>query len=176
MNEHYDPMSPFRALGKIILIVTVILAMVNFAFAAEADSVKTDNTELKTKIYQDVKSAVESIAESLKIGTEHVYEVLVAQQLVDSLTNIILYVFFMIVVICGTQLTAKLFAKGRATSEKYDESERWATFGVMSAVCTVIVIIIWLLHFAATINDTVTGFVNPEYGAIHQVIELITRK
>lgn len=116
---------------------------------------------LATRIYTDVKSALAQMGQALSVGAEHVYEVLVRQQVINSITNLIIY-SLVIIPICGI----KYFYK-RASEDKIQH--------IMACIISCAVTFGLTLYFFKTVNDTITGFFNPEYGAIKQIAEMIRK-
>lgn len=125
-------------------------------------SIQSDSTKVTfTQVYQDVKGALSAIGESLKTGSEHVYEVLVRQQVVNSITYSILILF-------GITITVILLGKAHKEKQTFEDSAfpGYLAFGVVIGVIT-------LIGICATMDNIVTGFVNPEYGAIQEIREFI---
>jgi hypothetical protein len=112
------------------------------------------------KIYDDAKGAVNSIAKSLKVGAEHVYEVLVKQQIVKSVTNSIIALMMVILLIIAFRFSGK---------------GDWVNGDIYAAYCIVFCVISGLMFMYTMFNikETVTGFINPEYGAIEKIFEVI---
>lgn len=131
-------------------------------------------------LYSDAKKVIGELAAALKVGAEHVYIVLVKQQVVHSITNLIGYIA------CGLGIFFLFRAMDRGLkrirkmnetiSYKYDKkdisSDTWAFIGCFGGI---ILSIVTTVFFFGTIQETVTGFVNPEYGAITHIIDLINQ-
>lgn len=115
-----------------------------------------------TKVYSDIKSGITALSSSLKVGSEHVYEVLVRQQLVESITSLIILILSLI----GFILSHKIFKKG--FKDDWDEDGLWLTF-IFICIPTAV----FFVYNVFTINSMITGFVNPEYGAIKEILEVI---
>lgn len=141
---------------KLLLLITMTIT---FQVVSANDSLKlTDSSQVTfSKIYSDVKAGIEGLAASLKVGATHVYEVLIRQQLVSSITYLIIYV----IGLWSTIYFCKVWHKND------EECETPLIIipiilGVLTAFC-----------FLFTIKSTVTGFINPEYGAILDIIEFV---
>ncbi len=133
------------------------------AASAVPDTVKTTFT----KVYEDIKEGLTGLASGLKVGVTHVYAVLVKQQVVRSVTYVILY---LILSITGIVLIRKSY---NILKENDSDTEGLGIFlGIAGGVVTVIVLIL----FTFTIDNTVTGFLNPEYGAIKEIISFVSDK
>lgn len=139
----------------------MFLLMFTITVAQANDSTAVVTTELtKETVYNDVKDVIKSLAENLKVGTEHVYGILVKQQLVRSITWLIIITFMTLGSIWGYKAANKLHDK--------DEEAAVPAFifwGVGTAVCLVVAII----H----LDVVVTGIINPEYGAITKIVSMI---
>jgi hypothetical protein len=112
------------------------------------------------KVYNDVKSGLSGLAAGLKVGVSHVYEILVKQQIVSAVTNTIGYV----IVITLIMISYRNFKK----------EEDWNDPGKSGMLCIITVIgafLIWV--FGCDIDAIITGFINPEYGAIKEIINFV---
>lgn len=115
-------------------------------------------------IYTDIKTNIGALASALKVGAEHVYYVLVKQQVVNS----IVWLIVAIIVIFGFRGMLKYTTWCR--ENKIDEDNVGHTFGLLFGwVFTVIAVGIVIFH----IDVIVTGFVNPEYGAIMDIVNFV---
>lgn len=121
-----------------------------------------DTSSTFKEVYRDFKGAIEGMAQSLKVGAAHVYEVLVRQQVVKSISLVIGIFSVMIVSI----FSARFFWN----KSKHD-GDFWPAFALAGVFPLVISVII----FVCSITDIVTGFVNPEYGAINEIMSHISR-
>ena len=145
-------------IARIMFIAALLLTVIGVGKAlaqASSDSIPKLTKEV---IYKDVKDVLKSLGETLKVGTEHVYEVLIRQQVVSSITWTIIY----LVGIWGF-ITCSRWAK-RILDETSKEGGYIAAY---------IYLFILLLLFLFTIETTVTGFVNPEYGAIEKIVNML---
>lgn len=116
-----------------------------------------------SKIYTDVKVGISALASSLKVGAEHVYGVLVKQQLVMAITYGLWLPF---AIILGFFLLNGY--KGLDAKNRFDEAGR-VFYIVFGSIITLVPIIIFMCH----IDIIVMGFVNPEYGAIKDIISIV---
>lgn len=132
------------------------------------DSIKIpipDSTKLTVgKVYTDVKAGIEGLAKGLKVGAEAVFAILVKQQIVYAITYCILLIAVIISWICYKKFW------------KYADENDWSEGHF-------IIVVVWtLINFAGTIavictiGDIVTGFINPQYGAIKDIFEFIKPK
>jgi hypothetical protein len=122
-------------------------------------------------IYNDLKGGVAAIAESLKIGAEHVFIVLVKQQVVNAIVYLVLALIGIILAFAAYRQWGliKYNAKGDLVEV------RPVVFTVIFGVLSFILLIITIFN----IDTIIMGFVNPEYGAIQDIIKFVrvsTRK
>ena len=158
------------AIGALLLLSTniygqtsTVVAAIDSAKQAVKDGVNTVDTSGNFKmIYTDIKTGISALASGLKVGAEHVYEVLIKQQLVDA----IVWLIFLIASILFLKTTIK-YAMKAIEKNKPSEGEALMTF--FGNLLAIILFIIGLFH----IDVIVTGFVNPEYGAIETIIDIV---
>ncbi len=169
---------------KKLLIVFMMLGFLAPAFAkvdsAKGVVTKVDTNSLTAKqVYNDLKSgtkdmskdiktALQSLGETLKVGSEHVYTVLVKQQIVWAIVYFLLLVFGIVALTLGykffgkTEFDGEDLKKGRVLD---------VIITVISFLGGLILVLIGIFH----IPDMVTGFVNPEYGAMNDIVDWIKK-
>jgi hypothetical protein len=115
-------------------------------------------------IYTDIKTNIGALASALKVGAEHVYYVLVKQQIVNSI------VWLIVAIIVGISFRGMIKYSKWCRDNKIDEDNVGYVFGLFFGwIFTVISIVIVIFH----IDVIVTGFVNPEYGAIMDIVNFV---
>lgn len=162
---------------KKIIFFTLTIFMVNMVQALSVDSVVTDIKQNTTEtintidtsstfkqIYSDVKSGITGLASALKVTAEHVYMVLVRQQLANS----ILYLFLLICSIICLTICYKQWDKIKMNRDGPEEAKP-----VIFTIITGAIGFILLLGFLFNIDTMVMGFINPEYGAIQEIIHFV---
>jgi hypothetical protein len=161
-------------------IFLLLLSIAYFLPSAQADTIEPVVEQLKAPpeisadlIYNDVKDLfkysgvkLDSIAtKAVRITgntIENLWDILVAQQLVKSLTNIFILILQIISFI-------GLFKFGKYIFKLLEESD-WETRGVVSAI--VIFATLFIIQLALTsytihhLGETITGLVNPRFGAL----------
>lgn len=132
-------------------------------FSLFADTTKQaipDSTKVTmVTIYNDAKEAMKGLGAALKVGSEHVYEILVKQQLVNSIV-------YTIILLLGLFMFIYAYNKYKA--------ENWKEGPGFSAIPGILGIILFLGGLSS-IDVIITGFVNPEYGALKEIMELIKK-
>jgi hypothetical protein len=112
-----------------------------------------------------------ALASSLKVGAEHVYEVLVRQQIVYAIV-------FLSLTIIGFILILNWIKKYKDDKEKWWDSCSHNGKGDVTGLgglrsIQIFVALVMIGIGIGTINSIMTGFINPEYGAIQDVIEMV---
>ncbi len=129
-----------------------------FLFTCLGANAQTDSTSVI--IYKDIKATISALGESLKVPAEHVYEVMVKQQIVYSVAYSILVII----------LFALTFIFFKISKSDYAEDMDFEGF---FAFCSIIAGVVGALTLIFVFEDIVTGFINPEYGAIKDILDFI---
>jgi len=171
-----------------------IIALLSFSSLLGFTQVKSDTTFHKLtesvlesipdssaltfkEVYTDIKSGLGALGSALKVGSEHVYEILVKQQIANSITSLSLIILSLILLSIMIKQACKNFVKheelGKDKDYWYIDDSRFAIFGVILSVISGILILIIIIGICHEFNDIITGFINPEYGAIKEILEVI---
>lgn len=123
------------------------------------------------QVVDNVSSKVVALAEALKVPAEKVFIVMVKQQFIIALSeSIVLGVFFIIFILSALTLLNK-------NSHEYnyykDEFRDFNARGYITLVFSVIFGIIFTVSLLTSSDAILTGFFNPEYGAIQNIIEMV---
>lgn len=147
---------------------------IDSAKVAVSETVTTIDTSSNFKLmYNDIKSTLATLATSLKVGAEHVYGVLIKQQIAISITNIFIYLLQIIILIIFIKIGLKLYNNHKKEHPHNDLIESTVGFtSITIFILTSILSIIFMVFILDSFSETITGFVNPEYGAIKEIIEL----
>ena len=127
-----------------------------------------DSSALTFKeVYADIKSGLSALGSALKIGSEHVYTVLVKQQIANSIVYTIIFIISLLAYFPLKSILMKAWDADKP-SNYHDRfgSILAVTFGVIGYVLLII-------YNINNINIIITGFINPEYGAIKEVLNII---
>lgn len=129
-------------------------------------SVKGVDTSSTFKaMYSDFKQGIVALASSLKVGAEHVYGVLVRQQVVYAIVYLVLSII-------GFILILNWIKKYKDDKEEWVGNEEPTGLGVIRII-QIVVAFIMIFIGIVNIDLIMTGFINPEYGAIQDVIEMV---
>lgn len=136
-------------------------------------------------MYNDVKSGIAGLANGLKVGAEHVYVVLVRQQVVKAISDLILVVILFILAYIFYVQARKTYAShliqcgykpdgsGKASFNiDLDDSAKGVTSVLLGIACAITVVAATTI-FCCSYEDIIGGFVNPEYGAMKDIIEFV---
>ena len=121
-----------------------------------------DTSGLYQSMYNDIKIGINGLADALKVGAEHVYVILVRQQVVNSIADTVIILFLMVLLFTFAK---PIYVWGIANTNKSDALSEVLAFAILAG--TVVMLGIWM----GDINNIVMGFVNPEYGALQEIME-----
>jgi uncharacterized membrane protein YcjF (UPF0283 family) len=138
----------------------ILLLFVNFTltiFAVEeVTKVSTEVNSIVDNVFDKTSEAVKELSQALKVPAEHVYSILVKQQLTRSyvwtfinsfllLACIVLWIFWI---------------------RDLENKEDWWGLPVTTSV-------IFIIIFISSVGTIATGFINPEYGAIREIMNIL---
>jgi len=164
---------------KLFLILSAVFCTL---IVSANDTIPIPDTSAVTfsKVYNDVKEGIAGLATSLKAPAEHVYEILVKQQVVNATTSLIFCVFMLL-------LGCILFYTGYRIYVNYNENYNrindykfghrrydmdegyWTIFLIVGGI----IFAVGLIGLTVESKSIITGFFNPEYGAIKDIISFI---
>jgi uncharacterized membrane protein (DUF485 family) len=163
---------------RFILLIILAIGLTSFVSAQQPVDTTTvsftevyrDATVASSTIYTDTKDAIKQIGAALKVGSEHVYAVLVRQQYVKAIIG--LFVLSLIIFLLY------MFIQYSANVKDWDDGEVYADKNKLSIVVAiasgVLSIILTIIFFAGEYpQDIIQGFINPEYGAMMDIVDMI---
>ena len=141
-----------------MLVVIISLA----AFAQDTPHIATPDSSNVTwsKVYNDVKGALVGLGSALKTSADHVYAVLIKQQLLNAI---------MWSVVGAIILVFLLVFRYNFKKADFDEFDRHGTLAMISGIISAILILFFMCH----LDTVIDGFFNPEYGALKDVMSFI---
>ena len=157
---------------KKLLFLLMCVTLVTASFAQKVDSVSTDTSQYVTnsdteklvdKYSAKIEATIVSLAQTLKTPAEHVYKILVKQQVVYAIEATVVQILLLIVLIILWYLYYQEAKKNQFDS--YKISGWLTTCCVFSCIFVILSVI--------CVSYMVSGFVNPEYGAIKDIAKLI---
>ncbi len=121
-----------------------------------------DSTKLTwLKVYEDTKEGIVTLAKALKVPAEHVYAVLVKQQVVKAVTAA---AWCLLLILIPTIFWKRLYNWAK---DRQDDSD--GTSWIAFALGAVAPIVIGIIALCIQMTDITTGIINPEYGAIQDI-------
>jgi len=128
-----------------------------------------DTSSLSKQIYGDVKQALVGFAAALKVGVEHVYIVLVKQQVVNAIIYSIPALLSILFIILAYVQWGKIVMEKDNYNSSQPKEARPVVFTGIFIFLTLFCFIIAATHF----DVIVMGFVNPEYGAMTDIMNFV---
>ncbi len=169
---------------KIISFLSILFVFC--VFNAKADTTSTELANIPdtskvtfSRVYNDVKAGMKGLGEALKVGAEHVYVVLVKQQVVKAIQ----YIIFGIIGLIFLLISLYVMKKARWGDNTYYFPEQWKSkeewqanqFNKYSVytIITGLITSIFLMNFIINLDTVVMGLYNPEYGAIKDILNFV---
>jgi hypothetical protein len=165
-----------------ISLIGLFISMASFG----SDPVDIDEKEVSPSkavevvnvVFDKTTEAVKSIADALKVPAEHVYSVLVKQQIIKATSFLVSSIIVLMLGIVIFTYTLRDYIKvNKAYCKKYEQDsfyydldDRWWILGI---VIGSILFCIGLIVLLGNSSEIITGFFNPEYGAIKTIIEAL---
>ena len=134
-----------------------------------------DTSKVSKQFYTDVKAGIAGLAAGLKVSAEKVWDILVKQQLVYSISCLI---FSLILGIISSTLINrgwKLWQKAKKEGESHYSVDFYEGIWCGMICLGTIILIVGIIFTAFNINPVITGFINPEYGAIKDIVEFVNK-
>jgi hypothetical protein len=114
---------------------------------------------LSSSFYDGAKSAISDLAKALEVPATHVYEVLIRQQFLKSMSYSVGFGLLLLVLIILTTLSIILS----------NRDAEWIPLSIVAAIVLLAAITGTIVHLELIL----TGFVNPEYGAMIEIVNWI---
>lgn len=156
---------------KKVLSIIIAMSFLFTSYAQKVDSLNnlTDTAKLTlTKVYADVKAGINGLAQSLKVPASHVYNIMVKQQITQSISNLIFVLVFIL-------LSIILYKVGMKTYKLYNvkKDEDLISITIITFILCAVSTLFSVGSFWSDYSSIVTGFTNPEYGAIKEIISFV---
>lgn len=151
------------------LLSLILVCSLAFTAQAKSDSLNSQITEIKDtsqatfdKVYSDIKDGLKGLGSALKVGSEHVYEVLCKQQLVISISLLIMLIVSIIMI----SISYKMYK---------NDNILWDDISIPNVFCVFLFLLglFSLVIGLLSLDCIITGFLNPEYGAIKDIVIFI---
>lgn len=163
---------------KKVFILLVMFFIVLGAYSTEQTKESLNDSTVIAQVNPTViyfTEKLESLAKSLQVPAEHVYKVLIKQQIVSSYLWLSLLIIGFLT-IAATSIYKSTWGNISYYDNKNPESSYWeghawnkyATFVIVFGFISLCLIIPALFN----ITGIITGIFNPEYGAIKEIMSL----
>lgn len=141
----------------------MFFALITFSISAytQTTTLQLDSSKLTfNKVYNDVKDGIMALSDGLKVGSEHVYKILVKQQVVNA-------VMYSIMLLLSIISLSVLYYRLKTIDHEKDGHNIPITcfIGLFSSILTLVSL--------SNLDIITTGFINPEYGAIEKILEIV---
>lgn len=130
-----------------------------------------DGKDAVKTVYKDVKefgpkieNALEALGKNLKTSSEQLWKILVKQQRVYSFYYLIIFIFSII------SWFHFYYRFDRAQKDKNKHDKMKPSNLIMASVCLLLSLTLSIVTLVV-FKDMLTGFINPEYGAIKTIVE-----
>lgn len=152
------------------LFITLLLIVFTITISAQQDSLQINSTtseveRLVDKYSSKIEATILSLAESLKQPAEHVYKIIIKQQSVNSIIWLITALLFILLIFTKNFWLNKI-DKLNNTNEDFGYWLGLVFLCIIPAIVGGIILIVQL-------EIIMTGFINPEYGAIKDIVNMI---
>lgn len=145
-------------------IIFIALALFSITSHAQDTSIKklTDSGQVTfSKVYNDVKGALVGLGAALKVGAEHVYGIFIKQQIINAIVWSVIFILMAIILLKSLHIMCKEI--------DWNEVQVKTVMALVFTIFSTIGVIVCLCHT----DVIVTGFCNPEYGAIQEIMDKI---
>lgn len=129
-----------------------------------------DTSSTFKTVYQDVKSGIMGLAQGLKVGAEHVYKVLVIQQIMNAVVFLLLLIGSIILTVLCYKEWSKIEMIYKSYSSEPKEMQP-VIFTTIYGIAAGIMFLTGILN----LDVIVSGLGNPEYGAIMEIINFVKK-
>ena len=146
--------------------IIVVLAIISTNVFSTEVAVNDTTALTFNKVYEDVKEGIQGLAVALKAPAEHVYKVVVRQQTINSISYLLACLILILPIFTFNWWNSAI----KSAIEKGDDETGWLMGIILLCILPALVGGIVL---AVAMPDIITGFINPEYGAIRDVMNFI---
>ena len=122
-------------------------------------------------VVEKVELVLGKIAETLGQGAEYFWPVFVRQQTIDAIASLVILMILLVAAFVGAKYCVRSYKSSEWGNDGPDNLPAVATiiFATMTFACTVA----FLASMGAQTHNIITGLVNPEYSAVHNIIDMV---
>lgn len=125
-----------------------------------------------------IGEAINNLSSKLGVASEHVYGVLVKQQVIEAISHLVVLSFFILLFLFSVKyLFLKVFMSiYREKVEKYPRMEdAFNTVRIIIWVGVIIATITLCIVFVVVVPEAIQKIINPEYFALKDILNQISR-
>ena len=116
---------------------------------------------------KEITPLLEKLAKQLGTTAEYLWSIMVRQAPISSCINILQYIILGVATYFFVKVTKKYWL--------VSEEKRWGSVWLsIPGIIGVFLFILWIVSFF-DIQNTITGFVNPQYWALRKILNTIER-
>ena len=160
------------------LLFMAMIVMMSISTYAQKDSLVTNTNaeKLVDKYLAKVETLVTGLAAKLQVPAEHIYKVIVKQQLVNSLSMLFILIVTMLPALSVKWWFRKHLEVQDAYKQKHNSYYSDVTTGYEwgGYVIGIIMPCISFVIFLSWFSNIMTGIFNPEYGALKSITSMLT--
>ena len=122
---------------------------------------------------KELQGILKVLADQFGTTVNHLWNVLVKQQMIDSITTI--SIIAIVGIICILSVIVFIWYTRKYANELVDgcESVLWIP-ATISGTIAIVTGILFVTAIPVCFTDIVTGFINPEYGALMDILEKLS--
>ena len=137
---------------------------------AKKTEISNNVVDVVNTVFDKTTEAITQLASALKVPAEHVYTILIKQQLVQSLSSLLGSIFVILLGLLIAKFTYRDWNnKNKQWRIRNDRSDDYNYWGLSDGGWIFLVSLGFLISF----NNIITGFINPEYGAIKDIMNFL---
>lgn len=166
---------------KKIIIVLILLSITIIGFSQPDNPTTNKTVEVVDAVFDKTTEAVQGLALALKVPAEHVYSILVKQQVIRAATVLCCIVICLILGFILLKWSINSWRTANInyntenkrlldSNDRYDIDDNW---WIWPFVIGIVLLIIGVLISLFGSNVIMTGLFNPEYGAIKDITNFI---
>lgn len=136
-----------------------------------------DSSLTALKVYNDIKSGIAGISAGLKVGAEQTFQILTAQQKINALVEVFTMIALLICILILFLAAKYMYKLHKKLHEGYDTGDTFQG-GMCIAFCILLAvgIIFFIYHLSTGFDSILTGFINPKYGAMKEIMNFVNNK
>jgi hypothetical protein len=146
---------------KAVLVLTIFISLTFYSFSQQKDSAQyvtnTNVEKLIDKYSEKIEASVAAFSEKLKQQAEHIYSVLIKQQVISGYIWLATLVVGLVFLIFGILLVFK-----------FDPDDEF--LGGVGLVFIVIFGLMFIIGIIGFLGSGLSGLLNPEYGAMKDIV------